>query len=623
MSRVYHKKKLSEQKPALATLIESISDSLLPPESLTLTEWADKKRILPRASSSEHGQWRTSRFPFLAEIMDKLSPQDKTEQVVIMKGAQLGFTEIGLNWIFYTIDHNPCPVLYVQKTIEAVEKFNRQRFNKSIDAMPELEKKLITRGKKYSNTTKRMKMFPGGIVILGGANSAASLRSMPIQNLILDEEDSFEADIQQEGSPSELAIRRTANFPNRKILRISTPTVKETSVIEPLFEEGDQRRFYVPCPYCKNKDWIRWHNIKYDDDNPKTAKLRCEKCEKLIPECKKTWMLERGEWVPENPGGAFPSYHISSLYSPLGFYSWKDAVKLWLSAQKNFDKSLLKVFINTVLGETFTEAGKTIRASWLEERKEQYLHPVPEGVLVITAGCDVQDHMIACEVVGWGAGEESWSLAYQTFTGDTEYRPVWDALDMFLRQQWPHPSGQILNPVCVAIDSGFRTKVVYDYCLQREYMRFYPVKGRFGWGNGYIRRPANRTKEGVWMFISFVDELKSKVYSHLRVEDPGPGYCHFPDYPSHNDQFFKMMTAETLKTARKGGRSALVWELPKGRRNEALDCRCYNIAALTIMNINLDILAQTTGGKPLPTNYQQMMPTTRKRKRKRRHLTAA
>jgi phage terminase large subunit GpA-like protein len=615
--KVYHKKK---KRIPLVELLNGLSSSIVPPEELTLAAWSDKKRILPRASTAEHGQWRTSRFPYLQEVMDKLSPQDPTDQIAIMKGAQLGFTEVALNWMFYTIDHNPCPFLYVQKTIEAVEKFNRQRFNKSLESMPAIEAKLtVKHGRKLTNSTKRMKMFPGGIIILGGANSAASLRSMPIQYLVLDEEDSFEADIQEEGSPQELAIRRTANFPNRKVLRISTPTVKETSSIEPLFEEGDQRRYYVPCPECKHKDWIKWPNIKYVDDDPKTAELYCEKCGCLIPESKKTWMLENGEWVAENPGAPYPSYHISSLYSPLGFYSWADAVRLWLKAQKNFDKALLKVFVNTVLGETFTEAGKSIRAGWLEERLETYSADVPDGVLVLTAGCDVQDHMIACEILGWGAQEQSWSIAYETFMGDTEYRPVWEQLDLFLRRQWRHSSGQIIGVLSAAIDSGFRTKVVYDYCISREHMRFFPVKGRPGWGNGYIKRPTARSKEGVWLFIANVDELKSKVYSHLRVEEPGPGYCHFPRLQNYNDQFFKMLTAETLQSTRRGGRATLAWNLPKGRRNEALDCRCYNIAALSIMNVNLDMIAQMTKGKPFQLNTSAMMPSVAKARRARKH----
>lgn len=576
-------------------LTEAFADALYPPDPLTVDEWANKHRMLPQSSAHESGAWRTSRFPFLKEIMDELSPESGTRMIVVQKGAQLGFTEIAINWMFYTIEHNPCPMLYVQKTIENVEKFSKQRLAPSVDECPRIRERLGGASKsRDSSNTIRVKSFPGGILMMGGANSAASLRSMPICNLALDEEDSYESDIDDEGSPSEIAIRRTANFPRKKIFRFSTPTIAETSRIEPLYQASDQRRYFVPCPFCNAMQVIYWKHIRYEDNDPKSAHMVCEKCKKRVEERWKTPMFDAGKWRAARPGRELAGFFISSLYSPLGFYSWREAVTEWLEIQREMDKFRLKVFINTVLAETFSETKRSVEFTGLLKRKEHYSEEVPEGVLVLVAGADVQDDRIECEVVGFGAGQESWSIDYKVLIGDTERAFVWEQLDQYLERIWHHQRGMDMNLACSAIDSGHRAKVVYSFCKPREFRRIFPVKGKDGWGLGYIRRPRKRNDDGVLMYNVFVDEIKSKIYSHLLIdtprehkeEDPIPGFCHFPDKPIYDKDYFRMLTAEELKTKRVMGRKQLKWELPQGRRNEALDCRTYAIAALNILNLD-------------------------------------
>jgi phage terminase large subunit GpA-like protein len=603
------KQEQKRNKKQLEKLRNSFADTLLPPDDLTIDEWSDRHRALPRVSSSEQGQWRTSRFPFLKEIMQELSPSNPRQRVAIMKGAQLGFTEIAINWMFYTVDHSPAPFLYVSKTLDMVETFSKQRFGPSVEVCTKVKEKLKPEKSRDSGNTIRKKNFPGGIIIMGGANSASSLRMMPIERLVLDEEDSYEQDIEGEGSPSDIAIRRTANFPRRKILHISTPAIKELSRIEPMFEEGDQRRYYVPCPHCKQTQIIWWRNIKYTVDeesgNVSDVYLECEHCQKAIPERYKTWMLEQGEWVAKYPGRDVASFHISSLYSPIGFYSWKDAAKDWTKAQKNFDRALLKVFINTILGETWTETNRSIEGSGLHGRREHYTFPCPEGVLVLSAGADVQEDRIECEVVGWGTGQENWSIEYAVFRGDTESSFVWEQLDQFLMKTWMHPSGHNLNIACAGIDSGFRARVVYKFCLPREFRRIFPVKGYSGFGKGLISRPKKRNEDGVYLFDVYVDEMKSKIYSQLMIDKFGPGFCHFPTHQEYDQEYFRMLTAEQLVPKLYKGRKTLQWVCPQGRRNEALDARGYAIAALNILNPNFELLGHTG---PLVIQNKPMIP---------------
>lgn len=579
-------------------LFAAFARALAPEKPLTLTEWSDENRQLSGVASHEEGQWRTSRFPFLKRIQDLLSSHDPTQQVVVMKGAQLGFTELALNWMYYTVEYSPAPMLYVQKTIEDVRVFVKQRFDPGTETMPGIGERIgnPANGKRgrSGGASVRTKMFPGGMLRFGGANSASSLRSMPIQNLCLDEEDAYELDIQSEGSPSELAIVRTRNFPNRKVYRLSTPTLKETSVIEPLFEQGTKERFYVPCPHCQNMDWIRWSNIKYETGkskfNPTKVYLVCEHCKEHIEEHHKTWMLTNGKWVAEEPDAEYPSFHISSLYSPYGFYSWKDAVKTWIKATHNHDDALLKTFINTVLGETWSEESVVVKASRLEERKMEYDAEVPKEVVVLTCGADVQKDRIEMEVVGFGKNLESWGIDYKVFLGDTERSEVWKQFDMALLKQYQHGTGQMIPIAITGVDSGFRTKVVYEFCKLRFHRNIFPVKGDSGWGKGYLDRPRAPNKYGVYAFRLFVDEIKSKIYSNLLIDEPGPGYCNFPKTSIYDTNYFRQLTSERLDRVYKNGRYRLEWVLPKGRRNEALDARAYAIGALNIMSPNFDAL---------------------------------
>lgn len=552
--------------------------------------------------------------------MDLLSPQSPVQYVSVMKGAQLGFTEAALNFVLYTIDHSPAPMLFVQKTIDNVNRLSKQRLDKSIKLCPEVLGKVGEIRSRDSQNTILMKNFPGGILILGGANSAASLRSMPIQNVVLDEEDSYESDIQEEGSPSELAIARTRNFPRRKVFRLSTPAIKETSVIEPSYESGSMERYHVPCPFCGGMQVIWWSNIVYDNENPETAKLRCVHCKRLISEHHKPQMLAECEdyanpespgarWIAEDPDNPHKSFHISGLYSPLGFFSWRDAAAIWIKANKTYDKALLKVFVNTVLGETWTEAGKSIEASWISRRKEPYAAEVPQGVLLLTAGVDVQDDRLEVEIVGFGMNEESWSVDYRVLMGDTETSFVWEQLDQLLGAGFSFGAGEVRVPIAItAIDSGHRAEVVYKYCKAREFRRVYPVKGQDGFGKGYIRRPKARNDHGVWLFTAFVDELKSKFYSQLQVEAAGPGFCHFPESSPYNDNYFIGLTSERLITSRRGGRAVLRWEVAKGRRNEPLDCRVYAMAARFILNPSFQRLAEN--GMPLIPSARRMVRRT-------------
>ncbi len=550
-------------------------DALLPPPQLTVSQWADGCRVLGN-TSPEPGPWRTDRTPYLREIMDALSPSSDCERVVFMKSAQVGGTEVLLNACGYLMHHAPAPILLVQPTVEMAKRFSKQRLDDLIESTPVLCGRVKDPRSRDSGNTVLMKEFAGGVLILTGANSAVGLRSLPAKYVLADELDAWPADADGEGDPFTLAVRRTVAFGSqRKILAVSTPTIEGLSRIEALYKQSDQRRYFVPCPRCGHYQVLAWQNVVWDEGRPETARYRCESCAGLLENWQKTEMLARGEWRPTAAGdGRTRGYHISALYAPVGWPSWAELARDFVEAKKT--RETLQVWINTALGETWKdEAAVPLEADVLYQRREPFAAEVPAGACLLTAGADVQADRIELEVVGWGAGEESWSIGYFVLHGDTGQPEVWSDLDRLLLRQWRHESGLQLTIAAACIDAGFETETVLDFARPRRGRRIWAVKGQGGFGKPiWPRRASTGGRHRGELYLIGSDTAKEKVYSRLRVAHPGPGYCHFPLDRARD--WFEQLVSERIIVER-GQRK---FSKPAGARNEALDCRAYATAAL-------------------------------------------
>src|SRR5580700_9763032 len=225
------------------------AEGALPDPLLTVSEWADSYRTLSQRASAEPGPWRTDRTPYLREIMDCLSPSSVVETVVLMKGAQIGGTECGNNWIGYVVHQAPGPMLSVQPTVEMAKRNSKQRIDPLIEESAVLRELVSDPRSRDSGNTMLAKEFPGGILVMTGANSAVGLRSMAARYLFLDEVDAYPGDVDGEGDPVQLATARARTFSRRKILLTSTPTIADRSKIEAVMLESDQRRFFIPCTH--------------------------------------------------------------------------------------------------------------------------------------------------------------------------------------------------------------------------------------------------------------------------------------------------------------------------------------------------------------------------------------
>lgn len=563
--------------------------AMRPDAELTVSAWADRNRVLSQRASAEPGRWRTARTPYLGEIMDCLSTSSQVERVVLMKGAQVGGTEAGNNWLGYIIDQAPGPAMAVAPTVELAKRMSRQRIDPLIEESPALADLVMPARSRDSGNTVLSKEFPGGLLILTGANSAVGLRSMPVRYLFLDEVDAYPADADGEGDPVGLAVKRTATFARRKILMVSTPTVTGLSRIEAAFEESDQRWYHVPCPECGAYQVLRWRNVHWPKDRPEEARYCCEHCGALVENSRKGSMLAAGEWRATAEGdGRTAGFHLSGLYSPPGWYSWEDAARDFVKAGRNPNR--LKVFVNTVLGETFREAGEAPDWQRLYERREDYaIGRPPPGALYLTAGADVQKDRIEVEIVGWGRRQESWSIEHRVLEGDTTQPVVWQDLTRLLATAYENEAGGVLHIGKLAIDTGFRTNEVHAWCIRQAANRVLAIKGMdtasYALGAASmveVNQAGRKVKRGARLWPVGVGVLKSQLYGWLAQPapvdgEPAPdGFCHFPMY---GEEYFRQLTAERLvRRQNRAGFTRLEWELTRDR-NEALDLRVYAMAA--------------------------------------------
>lgn len=578
---------------------EGFRDGLKPDPILTVSEWADQYRMLSQRASAEPGHWRTERTPYLKEIMDSLSATSPIQSVTLIKGAQLGGTEAGSNWIGYIIDHAPGPVLAVQPTVEMAKRNSKQRIEPLIQESQRLREKVKSPRSRDSGNTILAKEFPGGLLVMTGANSAVGLRSLPARYLFLDEIDAYPGDVDGEGDPVSLAEARARTFARRKIFKVSTPTIEGRSRIQSSYDESDQRKYEVPCPRCGHYQDLVWERIRWEKENPQGAVYVCAGCEQPIQEHHKTKMLREGRWVAKNPGYRNRKnigFHLNSLYSPVGWFSWADAVELFEKAKDNPDR--LRSFVNTVLGQTWKEKGDAPEWRRIFERREEYeFNQVPAGGLFITAGVDVQKDRLECEIVAWGQDKQSWSLDYRVINGDTSEDHPWNELFGFLNEQFPCANGVSLPIRLMAIDSGYNTQVVYNQVRKHPINRVVAIKGVDS-SQTLIGAPSTvdvdakgrKIRRGIRVWKVGVSIAKTELYGWLRLDKPTAegepypgGYCHFPEYDEH---FFKMLTAEQLivRVTRNGGRR-FEWEKIR-ERNEALDTRCYARAAAAIVGLD-------------------------------------
>lgn len=574
-------------------LFTKVFQCLKPPPDLRLSEWADNFRRLSSEASAEPGRWRTDKAPYQREIMDAIT-DISIKKVVVMSAAQVGKTDaMILNPIGYYIHYEPSPIMVLQPTIQMAEAFSKDRLSPMIRDTPVIADRVNDKSRNSGNTILQ-KIFPGGHVTMVGANSPSSLASRPIRILLADEIDRYPATAGSEGDPLFLAAKRLTTFWNRKEVDVSTPTIKGLSRIEVEYENSSRGEWNAPCPSCGELQPLRWANVIFDRTNLSEINYVCEKCGVISSEVEWKEHFVDGCFIHDDPENPVRGFHLNTLASTLA--TWREVVEKFLVANEEKKKGnieLLKVWTNTELGETWEEDGEQVQDEDLIKRREKYNCEVPEEVMYLTAGVDTQDDRFEVEVVGWGPDAESWGIKYAVIYGDLKLEQVWKDLDAFLQQTFEKSDGTKMKIVCACMDSGGHfTNQVYKFCKKRFNRKVFAIKGSNDSSAAYIQKPTKNNREQAYLFTLGVDTGKSLLLQRLKLEEEGPGYCHFPkeDGRGYDDHFFKGITAEKQVLVYKKGRPFFEWRLKDAgqhKRNEALDCRNYATAAIEITGLPL------------------------------------
>jgi phage terminase large subunit GpA-like protein len=588
----------------IATLI---ANALKPNENINICEYANKYRKLPRGASAEAGQYKSSRTPYLEEVMEWLSPQDPTNEVIVIKGTQLGFTEVANNAIFYYMDIDPTSQMLILPTEELGKDHSKSKLKVSLEAMPHLAKK-IKKGKTSDDIGNIYeKEYDGGTFYIKWAGGGANLRSKSVRFVIMDDVDGYGKDVESsEGNVIDLGKRRTDAFGvSKKIYINSTPTIKGKSNIEKEFEESDKRLYYMPCPNCtpkdkelQNKDNMVVFEEEFFEYKYKDYKLtsevffKCPHCKAKILEAKKSYMMNRknGAKTIATASSNKKGLRIPSFYSPVGFLGWSEIFQEKLTALKEFDfnknQDKLQTWENTRNAKPYDYimGDMDIDITSLLNRREKYKFEVPNEVIILTAGIDTQDYRLECSVIGYGENETSYHIEHFVLVGDTSQTQVWEQLDNLLLQPFKREKEYIYIYSAGVDLGGHRSKESYNFVKKRMHRRIYGVYGNTLLDDNILKNRMSRDGKKINKYSITVNSIKNVIYSFLQVDKNEDGYVHYPLKKCYNVDYFSQLLAEVRD---EDGR----WINPKKKRNEALDCFVYSYASLNlgISKQNIDL----------------------------------
>lgn len=506
--------------------------ALRPLPNLTVSDWADRYRMLSSEASSEPGRWRTDRAPYQREIMNAFT-QPKVWKIAVMSAAQIGKSDIMNNVIGRYSHLAPAPILMIQPTIDMAQDYSKSRIAPMIrdtKVLREIYRDVKTR---ESGNTILSKLFPGGRLIMGGANSPAGLASRPIKILLADEVDRFPDSAGTEGDPVDLAAKRMTTFWDRRMGIFSTPTISGESRIEEEYHEGTQEEWQHECPNCHeyhlitHRQMVTEHETVEDKKGRKHVKVHSVKWR--CPDCGFSFTEEQmrrapQKYVAQNASAltkGVRSFFVNCWASP--WLSWAAVMQEWLEAKGDPERE--KVIVNTRFGEAYERKGAFDSTDKFLQRREQYGAELPDGVLILTAAVDVQDNRLEYEICGWGEDEECWGIKKGIILGAPDTPEVWAALDEQLDREYRFKNGTGLIVPRTFIDSGGHySKEVYAYSLRRLARQRFAVKGASTPGVPIIHKYAKVTAAGsrtIPLVLIGTDSGKQYVMDRLGIDVPG------------------------------------------------------------------------------------------------------
>lgn len=614
-----------------ALVLRAASDAIRPQELATPSQWAQTYRILPAGKTAHPGKWKGDRIPYLNAIMDALDPKHPAPVVVFMKSSQVGGSECLVNLIGWLIHQLPMGILALFPTEKDARKWMRNKVNPMLALTPEL-REIIPPGRRRSDdgNTLMEKHFPGGVLYTGSANIPTDVSSISVAIVILDEVDRMPKVLEGEGDPTELAERRAATFTRRKIAKVSSPTLEDSSRINREYNASTMDRYHVPCPFCAHEQVLTFDNLKWPDGHPEAAAYQCSSCPQLIDESHKGAMLHAGRWIAEHPEreAICKGFHIGALYTPAGMgNTWADHARAWDKARG--DKAKEQVFWNTRRGEAVKSVKIKLDVEEVYKRREPIpMRVVPKGYLVLTASADVQKDRIEYQVMGWGRGAlpgqpRMTVVDFRILEGDPMHAEVWDELDKALGGKYRNAFGKEIGIECALVDAGYLQTEVTDWTRTRKARKIYASKGSSIPGKQPIGRPTlvdvRRSGKiharGVELYMLGVSNIKTTLYTRLDSDAtalPADRLNRFPD--ELGMEYFRQLCAEERDPT---GSYTKLYE-----RNEVLDLTVGNMAAALHHKVRLNqyrpqdwaALEQTLEASAAPTVAAADEPKTRRGK---------
>ena len=572
-----------------------------PAAPIAPSAWAAEFAVLPDGEyAGEKIDLR--RTPHIVEPLDMLGPDAPVNEIAVMKSGQTAFTTMLLCAIGHSIDRDPCDMVVVQPTDVALRKFNSIKLGRMIELTAPLRDKVYPQSSRSAaGSTTYEKRFPRGSLSLLLASSPANLRMLTAKKALCDEVDEYEDDLDGQGDPLSLVARGQKSFKASgtwKRAYVSTPVIQDASKIEEKHAAGDQRRWHVECPHCKERIVLEWNapydpttrGLKFKRTFPHQAYYVAQCCGGVIESAQKVAVYRTGRWVATAPGpGKYPSYHFDELSAP--FSTWDGIAADYVAAGN--DPAKLKTFWNLTLGLPFNVAVDAPDYELLMQRREDYPPEViPPGALLVNVSADVQMRGIYVEVVAFAPDQQSWTIFADYLDGSTTEvdAGAFAELTKLYEREWPDTNGRKFRADEFLIDSGYRTDVVYEWTRRHPGTR--ATKGDDGWSkvplgiatDQDIDYRGRKIKGGAKLRLMGTWPLKSKFYTYaalMPIADGAgltfpPGFCHFGRFLDEN--YFKQITSEYLEDGVFRGRKRKTWKQRPHRDNHFLDCRVGNIA---------------------------------------------
>lgn len=571
-------------------------NGLKPLPKTSVSQWADNYRMLSSGISAEPGKWKTSRAPYQKDIMNAFT-EPGIHRVVVKSSSQIGKSDMMNNVIGRFAHLDPCAIMMIQPTIDMAQDYSKTRIAPMIRDTKVLNNLFYDVKSRDANNTILSKVFPGGRLIMYGANSPAGLASRPIRILLADEVDRFPDSAGTEGDPADLAAKRMTTFWNSCMGLFSTPTNEGSSRIDEEYLAGTQEEWQHKCPNCGEYHLLRHIDMTVDYKEIKTpsgkktvivndVKWRCPHCgfsfsEKEMKQTPQKYISRNADALKNG----IRSFFVNGFTSP--WMTWSKIMREWLEAKGDPERE--KVIMNTVFGESYKQKGAFEDEQIFLRRRESYGAELPNGVLLLTAAIDTQDNRLEYEVVGWGKEEECWGIRKGIVLGAPNQDRTWKEIDNILDKTYHFADGKGLKVVRTFIDSGGHyTSDVYNYCQKNFHKQRFAIKGRGGPGIPLIYKIAKANNAKAPLILLGVDDGKQQIMDRLSIDSPGPLYFHFPQDEGikelsnrgYDDLYFKGIISEHKKVYKRNGVLREVWETTKNVRNEPLDLRNYNLACM-------------------------------------------